>query len=91
MPELWAGRLRGEMYRERIKIRELAEEAGLSYTYVVDILAGRRIVPDGRERLEEAHQRILERETAKKKKRVHGSDEHASAEQSALEKPNYSM
>lgn len=90
MPELWAGRLRGEMFRERIKVRELAEEAGLSYTYVSDILAGRRIVPDGRERLEAANRRILERKSAKMKKRVHGPDEHASTEQSALRKPNHS-
>lgn len=91
MPEIWAGRLRGDLYRERIKIRELAEEAGLSYTYVIDILAGRRIVPDGRERLEEAHRRILEKKSAERKKRVHLEHEHASTEQSAVGKPNYSM
>ena len=92
MPDLWAGRLRGDMFQERIKVRELAQEAGLSYTYVIDILAGRRIVPDARERLEAAYHRIAERRKQEKNmKRVHLEHERASSEQSAVGKPNNSV
>ena len=91
MPEAWAGKLRGHMYREQVSVRELAEEAGLSYTYVIDIMRGRRIAPRARERLEAAFQRITERRAQEKRKRVHGSDGHASAEQPDLANPHYSV
>ena len=90
MPEVWAGKLRGQMFREQVSVRELAEEAGLSYTYVIDIMRGRRIAPRARERLEAAFQRITARRAQEKRKRVHGSDGHASAEQPDLANPNHS-
>ena len=61
MPEKWTGRLVGKMHNERVTGDELAEEMGISKSYVSMILNGKR-KPDGiRERMETAFDAVIQR------------------------------
>lgn len=60
MPEKWTGRLVGQMHNHKITKGQLAQEAGCSLAYVSMILNGVRKPKDGRKRLEEAMQRLVE-------------------------------
>lgn len=61
MPEKWTGRLVGKMHNEEITYDELAEELGVTKSYVSMILNGAR-KPDGiKERMENAVNAIVKR------------------------------
>ena len=77
MPEKWTGKLRGHMFSENVSVRELAEAAGWSFSYVSAILHGRRIRPGAREVLEVAYEDILKRRKEQRKKHPRGQDEGA--------------
>lgn len=59
MPEKWTGRLVGKMHNERVTYDELANELGVTKSYVSMILNGAR-KPDGiRERMEAAVEAVV--------------------------------
>ena len=59
MPEKWTGRLVGKMHNEKITLEDVAEELGVTRSYVSMILNGSR-KPDGiRERMEAAVGKII--------------------------------
>lgn len=61
MPEKWTGRLVGKMHNERITYDDLAAEMGVTKSYISMILNGKRS-PDGiRTRMEEAVNRLIEK------------------------------
>ena len=62
MPEKWTGRMVGDMHNRNISMKELAEEAGCTLAYVSMILNGKRKPKDGRKRLEEALERLKNKE-----------------------------
>lgn len=64
MPEEWTGRLVGKMHNERITYEELANELGVTRSYVSMILNGKRSPGGIRQRMEEAVDRLVERRLA---------------------------
>ncbi len=61
MPEKWTGRLVGKMHNEKITLEDVAEELGVTRSYVSMILNGAR-KPDGiRERMEAAVSSIIKK------------------------------
>lgn len=61
VPEKWTGELIGKMHNECITYAEVAAEARMGRPYVSMILNGQRTPANGRERLEAAVDRIIER------------------------------
>ena len=61
MPEEWMAEIVTKMYFNRISAKEIAEEAGVTSAYVSMILHGARSPKGGREMLESAINRIIER------------------------------
>jgi len=64
LPEKWTGHLVGKMHNEGITYDDLAEEMGVTKSYISMILNGRR-KPDGiRNRMEEAVDRLIKKDGA---------------------------
>ena len=61
MPETWTGNLIGKMHNKDVTYDELAEEMGVTKSYVSMILNGHRRPPDIRNRMEVAFNRIIQR------------------------------
>lgn len=61
LPEKWTGRLVGKMHCNRVTYGELAEELGVTKTYVSLILNGHRNPPNIQERMENAFAAVLEK------------------------------
>ena len=58
----WTGEFVGKMHEHRVTCNDLGEEAGVSGSYVSMILSGRRKPDNGKEMLEEAFQKVLEKQ-----------------------------
>ena len=63
MPETWTGNLIGKMHNKDVTYDELAEEMGVTKSYVSMILNGHRRPPDIRNRMEVAFNSIIQRRT----------------------------
>lgn len=64
MPEKWTGRLIGKMHNEKVTYDDLANELGVTKSYVSMILNGAR-KPDGiKERMEAAVCAVVEKRKA---------------------------
>ena len=61
MPETWTGNLIGKMHNKDGTYDELAEEMGVTKSYVSMILNGHRRPPDIRNRMEVAFNSIIQR------------------------------
>ena len=61
MVEKWTGRLIGRMHNERVTYDELAEELGVTKSYVSMILHGTRKPAGIKERMEAAFEAVLQR------------------------------
>lgn len=61
MPEKWTGRLIGNMHNNHITYADLAEEMGVTKSYVSMILNGVRKPAGIRSRMEDAYAAILEK------------------------------
>ncbi len=61
MPETWTGNLIGKMHNKDVTYDELAEEMGVTKSYVSMILNGHRRPPDIRNRMEVAFNSIIQR------------------------------
>ena len=61
MPETWTGNLIGKMHNKDVTYDELAEEMGVTKSYVSMILNGHRRPPDLRNRMEVAFTSIIQR------------------------------
>lgn len=61
MNERWTGNIVGKMHIHNISCKDLAEEMGVSRSYVSMILNGRRFPLDGRERMAAALDALIER------------------------------
>ena len=61
MPETWTGNLIGKMHNKDVTYDELAEEMGVTKSYVSMILNGHRRPPDIRNRMEAAFNSIIQR------------------------------
>lgn len=61
MPESWADKLKEVMRNEHIIYDDVAAELGVGKSYISLVLSGRRRPANGRERLEGAVDRIIER------------------------------
>jgi len=61
----WTSDLVGKMHQEKIKKKELANEAGWSYTYTVSVINGKKSPKRAEEKLNSALNMLIE----KKKKR----------------------
>lgn len=61
MPEKWTGKLIGKMHNKDVTYDELAEEMGVTKSYVSMILNGHRRPPDIRNRMEAAFNSIIQR------------------------------
>lgn len=64
MPETWTGNLIGKMHNKDITYDELAEELGVTKSYVSMILNGKRKPPEIRKRMEGAVNSIIQRRNA---------------------------
>lgn len=60
MPEKWTGKLIGRMHNELITYDQIAEELGVTKSYVSMILNGKRNPPNIRMRMETAISNIVE-------------------------------
>lgn len=65
MPEKWTGRLIGRMHNENITRKELAEELGVTRSYISMILTGKRHPDSIRAQMEDAVDRIIQRKIQK--------------------------
>ncbi len=63
MPEVWTGNLIGKMHNKDITYDELAEEMGVTKSYISMILNGRRKPADIRKRMEDAVNTIIQRQS----------------------------
>ena len=61
MPEKWTGELIGKMHNHDITRKQLADELGVTKSYVTMILNGSRKTANGREKLEAAYVAVLKR------------------------------
>ena len=61
MPETWTGNLIGKMHNKDVTYDELAEEMGVTKSYVSMILNGHRRPPDIRNRMEVDFNSIIQR------------------------------
>ena len=61
MNEKWTGVLIGKMHNERVTYQEMAEEMGVTKSYISMILNGSRKPKGIRERMEETFSSILEK------------------------------
>ena len=61
MPETWTGNLIGKMHNKDVTYDELAQEMGVTKSYVSMILNGHRRPPDIRNRMEVAFNSIIQR------------------------------
>lgn len=61
MPEKWTGRLIGKMHNERVYYDDLADEMGVTKSYVCMILNGRRKPAGIQERMEAAFESVLKK------------------------------
>jgi len=61
VPETWTGNLIGKMHNKDVTYDELAEEMGVTKSYVSMILNGHRRPPDIRNRMEVAFNSIIQR------------------------------
>lgn len=61
MPEKWTGELIGKMHNHGITRKQLADELGVTKSYVTMILNGSRKTANGREKLEAAYAAVLKR------------------------------
>lgn len=74
MPEKWTGRLVGRMHNERITYEDLANEMGVTKSYISMILNGTRKPGGARERMEEAVSKISERRRWLRKEKTEDVD-----------------
>lgn len=61
MPEKWTGTLVGKMHNECVSVVDLANELGVSRSYVWMILNGARKPPNAKKRLNDAFDAIVQR------------------------------
>lgn len=61
MPEAWTGNLIGKMHNKGITYDDLAEEMGVTKSYISMILNGKRKPPDIRARMDAAVSNIIQR------------------------------
>lgn len=61
MVEKWTGRLVGRMHNERVTYDEIAEEMGVTKSYISMILNGSRKPEGVRERMEAAFAAVIEK------------------------------
>lgn len=61
MPEAWTGNLIGKMHNKGITYDDLAEEMGVTKSYISMILNGKRKPPGIRERMDTAVSNIIQR------------------------------
>ena len=61
MPEKWTGDVVKKMHLQGITQDDIAEEMGVTKSYVCAILNGRRKPPDAKARIKDALDRIIER------------------------------
>ena len=61
MVEKWTGRLVGRMHNERVTYDDLAEEMGVTKSYISMILNGARKPEGVRERMEAAFSAVVEK------------------------------
>lgn len=64
MLEEWTGHLVGKMHNERVTYEELANELGVTRSYVSMILNGKRSPGGIRQRMEDAVDRLIDRRRA---------------------------
>lgn len=60
-PERWTGRLVGKMHNERVTLQDMADEMGVTRSYVSQVLNGKKTPSGARDRLEIAFESILEK------------------------------
>lgn len=60
-PERWTGILVGKMHNERVSLQDMADEMGVSRSYVSQVLNGKKTPSGCRDRLEFAFESILEK------------------------------
>lgn len=77
MKEPWTGDLVGRMHNAEVTYQELADEAGIVKAYVSQILNGARTPKNGRERLENAFDAIIQRRQTEEE--IHDESEIQSA------------
>lgn len=61
MPEKWTGKLVGKMHNERVSQQDIADEVGVSRTYVCLVLNGQKRSPTAEKRFNEAFEAILKK------------------------------
>ena len=61
MRDAWTGAVIGKCHVAEITLKELADEAGYSRSYVTMLLNGHRTTPGARQALENALQRIIDK------------------------------
>lgn len=61
MPEKWTGKLVGKMHNERVSQQDIADEVGMSRTYVCMVLNGQKRSPVAEKRFNEAFEAILKK------------------------------
>lgn len=61
MPEAWTGNLIGKMHNKGITYDDLAEEMGVTKSYISMILNGKRKPPNIQKRMETALEAIIKR------------------------------
>lgn len=62
----WTGVLIGKMHNNDVTYDDLAQELGVTKSYISMILNGSRTPPDARQRLQEAYASVLEKRTSQK-------------------------
>lgn len=60
-PERWTGRLVGKMHNERVTLQDMADEMGVTRSYVSQVLNGKKTPSGARDRFEVAFKNILVR------------------------------
>lgn len=60
MPETWTGNLIGQMHNNKVSYADIANELGVTKSYISMILNSKRNPPEIQQRMEEAFAKIME-------------------------------
>ena len=63
-PPKWTGKLVGDMHLNRVTRQDIADELGVTKAYISYILNGTQSPKDGKQRVINAYQRILEKRSS---------------------------
>lgn len=61
MPETWTGNLIGQMHNNKVSYADIANELGVTKSYISMILNSKRNPPEIQQRMEKAFAKIMER------------------------------